>query len=131
MILFLLMMIVDCREYFLQSVHTLYYLKNCKNSHNICTYPEKNDSQWVLEKKDDIFYIQIRDRCLDIDDYDNTIYLNKCNNVSSQDWILRKFDDFVFKILNVEERCFLSTDIHGNVFCMLVTINSNNKWFIF
>jgi len=127
-----IVVVVECRDYYFQNTHTSYYLKNCQNSHNVCTYPEKSDSNWVLEKKDDIFFIQIKESCLDIDDYDNTIYLNKCNNGSSQFWSLMKIDDFVFQILNIEERCFLSSDIHGNVFCMFMTINSdNNKWFIF
>jgi len=131
MLLFLLITIIDCRDYYFQNVHTSYYLKNCQNSHNVCTYSEKSDSKWVLEKKDAIFFIQIKENCLDIDDYDNTIYLNKCNNATNQQWILKKFDDFVFQILNVEERCFISSDLHGNVFCSFMTINSDNKWFIF
>ncbi len=130
MILFLLITIIECREYFFQNAHTFYYLKNC--THNVCTYPEKSDSKWVLEKKDEIFVIQIKDSCLDIDDYDNTIHLNKCNNASSQEWIFSKIDGFVFQILNVSERCFLSSDLNGNVFCIFITMNSSdNKWFIF
>jgi hypothetical protein len=127
-------MVIECREYFLQNVHTSHYLKNCKNLHNVCAYPEKNDSEWVLNNKDTIFFLQIKESCLDINNNYNTLYLNKCNNTTTQEWVLMKIDDFVFKILNVEERCFISSDLHGNVFCTFITKNSyipDNKWFIF
>ena len=139
LLVLLIISIIECKEYYFQNVHTLYYLKNCRKTETVCTYHEREfnfESKWSLEQKNDTFLIiSKRDgRCLDVSDYDWKIYLNKCNNMSSQDWVLIKTDSFVFKIFNVEERCVLSSDLDGNVFATFFTVNSeipDNKWFIF